>query len=220
VDWSRESMARVTRTILKKYNAEIHSQSTLEGVLELRDQYHFREQDVKRVDVDIFDVAYHIIGGGEEGAKTVVHTKEEADHSLPYMVAVAIIDGQVMPEQYRAERIMGQDVQGLLRRVFVQPSAAFSQLFPQEMPSRVSIALHDGRVLVKEKRDYEGFYTRPMRWDTVVTKFERLSAPFADATLRSEIVAAVANLETIKVADLTRLLSRVPLGKQRGASQA
>ena len=33
----------------------------------------------------------------------------------------------------------------------------------------------DGRVLVKEKRDYEGFHTRPMRWETVVQKFERLS---------------------------------------------
>ena len=33
------------------------------------------------------------------------HTKEEADHSLPYMVAVALLDGQVMPEQYRPERI-------------------------------------------------------------------------------------------------------------------
>ena len=50
------------------------------------------------IDVDTFDVAYNIIGGGEEGDKTAVRTKEEADHSLPYMVAAAALDGQVMPE--------------------------------------------------------------------------------------------------------------------------
>ena len=36
-----------------------------------------------------FDVAYNIIGGGEEGEKTDIRTKEQADHSLPYMLAAA-----------------------------------------------------------------------------------------------------------------------------------
>ena len=44
-------------------------------------------------DIEAFDVAYKIIGGGEEGDKTVVVTKEQADHSLPYLIAVAILDG-------------------------------------------------------------------------------------------------------------------------------
>ena len=37
--------------------------------------------------------------------KSVMRTKEEADHSLQYMVAVAILDDQVTPEQYLPERI-------------------------------------------------------------------------------------------------------------------
>ena len=61
--------------------------------------------EVERIDLDVFDVAYHIIGGGEEGDKTAVHTKEEADHSLQYMVAVALLDGQVLPAQYEPDRI-------------------------------------------------------------------------------------------------------------------
>ena len=66
-------------------------------------------------------MAYNIIGGGEEGDKTTVSTKEQADHSLPYMLAVAILDGQVMPEQYEQERIRRADVQALLGKVSVQP---------------------------------------------------------------------------------------------------
>ena len=67
IDWSREDLERVTRTILKKYNAEIHSQSTLEGVLELKSEYGFDAAQVARVEIETFDVAYNIIGGGEEG---------------------------------------------------------------------------------------------------------------------------------------------------------
>jgi 2-methylcitrate dehydratase len=209
IDWSGENLERVTQTIIKKHNAEIHSQATLEGVLELKREHGYRAEDVARIDIDTFDVAYHIIGGGEEGDKTAVRTKEEADHSLPYMVAVAILDDHVMPEQYRPERIRRADVQTLLRKVVIRPAEAYSRRFPARMPCRIAITLHDGRTLVREKEDYEGFHSRPMRWDTVVQKFERLSAPYADATLRREIVDATGKLEGIQIADLTRLLTRV-----------
>src|SRR5687768_325482 len=175
LDWSKENLERITQTIVKRYNAEIHSQSTIEGVLELKQEYQFTGADIQRIDVEIFDVAYNIIGGGEEGEKITVHTKEEADHSLPYIVAVAILDGQVMPGQYLADRIEYQDIQTLLRKVFVCPLDEFSRRFPAEMPSRIHITLNNGRVLTKEKRDYEGFLTRPMGWNTVTKKFEQLT---------------------------------------------
>jgi 2-methylcitrate dehydratase len=209
INWSQEDLERVTRTVLKRYNAEIHSQSAIEGVLELKEKYGFTANEVEQMDIEIFDVAYHIIGGGEEGDKTLVRTKEEADHSLPYLVAVAILDGQVMPEQYRPERIKQEDVQELLRKVKVRPSQDYGQRFPDEMPCRIILTLRDGRRFVKEKQDYEGFRTRPMRWETVVQKFERLSTPYASPLLRQEIVDAVANLENIQVADLTKSLARV-----------
>ena len=209
LDWSREDLERVTRTIIKQFNAEVHSQATLEGVLELRRAHAVRPEDVERVEIETFDVAYHIIGGGEEGDKTVVRTKEEADHSLPFMVAVALLDGQVLPEQYRPERITRSDVQALLRKIVVRPNAAYSRQFPALMPCRIRITLRDGRVLETEKRDYEGFHTRPMRWPTIVQKFDQLSAPFADDALRREIVAAVKELDTIRARELMRLLARV-----------
>lgn len=209
IDWAQEDLERVTQTIVKRYNAEIHAQSTLEGVLDLTREHGVRAEDVVRIEVDTFDVAYHIIGGGEEGEKTTVRTKEEADHSLPYLIAVAMLDGQVMPEQYQPERILREDVQALLRKVAVRPSVIFSRGFPQRMPCQVRIVLRDGRTLVRAKDDYEGFHTRPMRWDTVIEKFERLGALHTDAALRHDIADAVAHLADIQVADLTRLLAKV-----------
>ncbi len=206
LDWTQENLEAVRRTNVKKYNAEFHSQSALEGVLELHAAQHVHPEEIEDIRIDIFDVAYHIIGGGEEGNKQRVRTKEEADHSLPYMVAVALLDGDVSPAQYQPERIMREDVQSLLHRVTILPNEALSKRFPAEMPCHIQITLKDGRELSIEKQDYEGFSTRPMSWEKAVAKFERLAAPYTDAAQRAAILETVAHLETKEVAQLTELL--------------
>jgi 2-methylcitrate dehydratase len=217
IDWSQENLERVTQTFLKEYNAELHSQSTLEGILELRQEHRLQGQDVDSVEVEIFDVAYRIIGGGEEGDKQIVRTKEQADHSLPYMVAVALLDGEVMPAQYSPERITSADVQDLLRRVIVRPSDELSGRFPEQMPCRLTVHLRDGRVLVKEKTSYEGFKDRPMSWAETSRKFERLSEANVDNTLAREIGSAVEDLDGIKIHELARLLESAGARKRPGA---
>lgn len=209
IDWQREDLERVTRTIIKKYNAEIHSQSAIEGILELKQEDPFSPADVERIEIEIFDVAHKIIGGGEEGDKTIVLNKEQADHSLQYMVAAALLDDQVMPEQYLPDRIERRDVQTLLHKITVRPRKDFSDRFPDEMPCRLIVSLRDGRMLIKEKRDYEGFYTRPMQWETVSRKFEQLSKRYADASLRRDIREAVSRIEALRTRDLMQLLARV-----------
>jgi 2-methylcitrate dehydratase len=79
--------------------------------------------------------------------------------------------------------------------------------FPEKMPCRIQIELNDGRKLSIEKDDYEGFYTRPIPWDRVVSKFNRLASPYANEAQRSAIVAAVAQLESEEIAHLTKVLN-------------
>ena len=208
IDWSREDLDRAGKTIVKKYNAEIHSQSAIEALLELKREHGFGPADIEEIDVEIFDVAYKIIGGGEEGDKTIVRTKEQADHSLPYILSVALLDGQVMPEQYRTERLLREDVQKLLRRIRVHPVEDLSGRFPHEMPCRVHIRLQDGLVLTKEKSDYEGFHTRPIGWARIGAKFERLTTPHIPASHRSEIMSAVTRLEESDGKALMTLLGK------------
>lgn len=214
IDWSQEDLERVTKTIIKKFNAEVHSQSAIEAVLELKKEHNFTGQDIEQVEIQIFDVAYHIIGGGEEGDKTNVKTKEEADHSLQYMVAVAVLDDEVSPRQYSPERILKEDVQALLNKVLVVPEKKYSSMFPEKHACRVTVRLENGNSYTVEKKDYEGFFTNPMGWDTVTRKFESLSEEHTDKALRTEILSAVENLENIKVRDLTGLLSQVETNRK------
>ncbi len=215
IDWSEEDLERVTQTILKKYNAEIHSQSAIEGLLELQAEHGFTAEQVQAIEVETFDVAYHIIGGGEEGDKTIVRTKEEADHSLHYMLAVALLDGTVMPPQYDPDRIQRQDVQDLLRRVVVRPREDYSARFPDEMPYRLVVRLQNGQSFEREKTDYEGFKTRPMPWKQALEKFDHLTEPYLTPSLREDLLQAIAELPTLRARDLTALLAQVPVPERR-----
>lgn len=207
IDWARENLESVRRTILKRYNAEIHSQSAIEALLQLRAEHGLTGAEVQRIELDTFQVAFDIIGGGEEGDKRRVRSKEEADHSLPYLLAVALLDGQVLPEQYLTERIVADDVQQLLQRVAVRPDAELSRRFPVEHSARVRLHLRDGRTLEREQHDYEGFHTRPMGWNAVAAKFDRVAAGHVDRRQRAQIADAVKHLDELRVDELTRLLA-------------
>jgi len=159
--------------------------------------------------VDVFDVAYNIIGGGEEGGKKLIRSKEEADHSIPYLVAVALLDDQVLPPQFDANRILRADVQQLLQLVDVRPDPRLSARFPADHACRVRISMRDGRILSCEKRDYLGFRTRPMGWTETLGKFHDLADPVAGRALAGELSAAIQRLDEITAADLCRLLGRV-----------
>ena len=212
INWVSEDLERVTKTILKKYNAEVHSQSSIEGMIELKNEHGFTGDEVERIEIEIFDVAYNIIGGGEEGDKTVVHKKEEADHSLQYMVSAALLDGQVMPAQYKQDRIERKDIQSLLQKVSVRPSREFSDRFPKEMPVGLTVILNSGETYQIQKSDYEGFNTRPMSWETAIRKFDSLAEPYTTSHLRRQIKDMVWNFEQHNVTELMKLLKDVETG--------
>jgi len=208
IDWNREDLEAVTRTTLKPNNAEVHTQSTIEATLDLRAEHEFKATEIERIDIEVFKVAYDIVGGGAWGDRKRVLIKEEADHSLPYIVAVALLDGRVQPTQYAPARIASRDVQRLLHRVYVTSRSGYTSRYPREVRSRVTVRLKDGRELVKEKHDHHGFVTRPFTWDDAATKFDRLAEGHAPVELRRRIVDAVQRLDKITVSDLMTMLAR------------
>ncbi|MEM9442345.1 MAG: MmgE/PrpD family protein [Pseudomonadota bacterium] len=209
IDWANEDLENVRNSIIKKYNAEIHSQSTIEGALELQAEHRFTWDQIEHIDIDIFDVAFHIIGGGEEGDKTIIRTKEEADHSLQYMVGVALIDGNVLPAQYEGDRVIRDDIQSLLQHFTIMPRQDYTDRFPAEVCTDVAITLTDGSVCQITKTDYEGFSTRPMSWDTVTAKFVDLASPFTSERTRRAIVDAVKNIEAMSTRDFANILGNL-----------
>jgi 2-methylcitrate dehydratase len=212
IDWKREPLDVILRCSIKAHNAEVHTQPVLEAVLALRERHRLADRldEIERIEVEVFKQAYDITGAGEEaGNKYDVRTKEQADHSLPYLVAVALLDGEVTPRQFAPGRITQPDVQHLLHKVRTLRDDEFTKRYPRETPCRVVVELKHERSLACETTDWLGFFKRPMSWSQVREKFDALAIPHADTAQRDRLAELVSDLEDTSVRSLTACLARV-----------
>jgi 2-methylcitrate dehydratase len=183
-------------------------------MVELARQNKIDPSKVVAIEADVTRMTYDFAGGGLYGVDKVIRIKEQADHSLPYLLAVALLDGDVMPAQFEPDRIAKADVQQLLKKVSVRPDQEFTELYPAKMPARITVRLQDGTVIEHEVQDFPGMPSDPFTWEDTVEKFDRLVTGRADDSLSREIKDAVRSLESIQVKDLMQLLGRVTSGKR------
>src|SRR5580693_6096954 len=184
IDWEHQGYEGVLESTIKKYNAMIHTQSAVHCMVELARQNKIDTGKVLSIEAEVFQLCYDFAGGGLYGIDKVVQTKEQADHNLPYLLAVALLDGDVMPAQFKPERIIKPDVQRLLKKVSVRPNHEYTEVYP-------------------------GIASHPFTWDDAVGKFDSLVAHRVDEGLSGEIKDAVRSLESIQVKDLMKLLGSV-----------
>jgi 2-methylcitrate dehydratase len=125
------------------------------------------------------------------------------------MIAVALLDGQVQPQQYRPERIGAADVQSLLRTVTIAVEPDLSQQFPELLPADLEVELDDGTRFHAHRDDYHGFHTNPFDWTEARLKFNRVTAGFINAAQCDALADAIATLEERPVTALTSLLGDI-----------
>ena len=209
IDWDKQGYEGVVESTIKKYNSMIHTQSAVYCMVELAKQNKIDPSKVVSIEAEVFQLAYDFAGGGLYGVDRVIQTKEQADHSLPYLLAVALLDGDVQPAQFKPDRIAKPDVQALLKKVSVRPNHEYTEEYPGKMPAKITVRLQDGKVIEHEVQDYPGLASRPFTWEDSVEKFDRLVAGRADDVLSREIKDAVRSVENIQVRDLMKLLGNV-----------
>ena len=211
IDWEHEGYEGVVTSTIKKYNAMIHTESAVHCMIELVGQQAIQSDDVISIEADVPQITFDFAGGGLYGAVGAnITTKEQADHSLPYLLAVALLDKSVMPAQFAPERINRSDAQQLLRKVVVRPDSDYTREYPTKMPARITVRLKNGTVRTHTVEGFPGLPSHPFTWQDAVDKFDSLVDGHLDRTLSDEIKDAVRSLESIQARDLTKLLGAIP----------
>src|SRR5438067_4148775 len=136
----------ILKTSIKYWPAEYHSQSAVEAALWLRKEIADPDQ-IKSVTIESHDAAVDIIGSEPEKWKP--NTRETADHSLPYITAIALIDGDVTNKQFEPERFKDPQVWKFLETVSVKRNAELSVMYPEAVANIVHVDLNEGRRLTK-----------------------------------------------------------------------
>ncbi|MDP9040343.1 MAG: MmgE/PrpD family protein, partial [Bacteroidota bacterium] len=218
--WTTSDFNLIRKCVLKSYNAEVHTQSSLEAAQELKSQFNINPSQIEEVEITTFLTAYHIVGGGAYGDRKTVYSKEQADHSLPYVMAVILLDGELYPGQLARALINRTDVQDLLKKIKVDTVSPFhkplpfagildpyTDAYPDKLKTKVVITLKDGKKYTKEKSDYRGYYTRPFSWQDTVDKFNKLTGESIPAGTKNEIIAIINSFEKHLLGELISLLA-------------
>src|SRR6201998_1564563 len=133
IDWDKQGYEGVTESTIKKYNSMIHTQSAVHCMVELTKQRKIDPNKIVSIEGEVFQLAFDFAGGGLYGVDKVIRTKEQAGHSLPYLLSVALIDGDVTPAQFKPDRIVKPDVQALLKKVSTRPNDEFTEQYPPKI---------------------------------------------------------------------------------------
>ena len=167
---------RILEADMKSLAAEYHAQGPVLAALELRQG--LSPAEIAAVTVHTYAHAAEGIGSGAERWRP--KTRETADHSLPYMVAAALVDGRFSDDIFEPHRLEDPKILALIDKVVVREDPALTARFPRGFPCRVEITLSGGAQRVASLDNPPGHHDKPMSDATVAQKFRDLAGRYLD----------------------------------------
>ena len=146
--------------------------------------------------IESHDASVDIIGSEPE--KWRPETRETADHSLPYITAIAFIDGEVTEKQFQPARFTDPEIWKFLERVKVERNAELSSLYPGAVANIVHVELADGRRFSKRVDHPLGHAKNPLKDSEVEGKFNSLVVPALGQDCTKKIIDLCWNLDAAK----------------------
>lgn len=122
-------------------------------------------------------------------------TKETADHSLPYCIAVAAAKGNVLPLHFEEETLFDPAVRSFLPRIKVVADPEIDGLFPKVKRAVVTVTTKDGRSFARQEDYAKGSPERPLSDEDVVDKFRANASHAMSGKTLDRIVNATFDLE-------------------------
>jgi 2-methylcitrate dehydratase len=203
---------KILETYIKHYPVEYHAQTAVEAALALRTDVLKSEGpqgliDITAVEIGSYDVAIEIIGRDAE--KWRPRTRETADHSFPYCVAVALLDGTVTLRSFEKRRMNDPSLQPLMEKIRVVQQPEFIGRYPRAMPTRLTVRAKSGKEYVAQVDYPLGHPQNPMSDREVEDKFSILTAGKLAPAHARKIIDAIWNLDRVKDMNVVMPLLRL-----------
>jgi 2-methylcitrate dehydratase len=197
----RRGSFKLPETYLKYYPAEYHSQTAIWAALAAKKKIRSVDE-VQAVEIDTHEAGYTILGKDKE--KWEPSTKETADHSLPYIVGMALLEGKVDNSTYAQKKLKDPRTLEFLKKITVTEDKALTEMYPKSIANRITLRLRDGRTVVEQVNDPRGHPSNPMSNEEVEAKFRRLTKRLLGESKAEKVLQFVWNLE--KARDISPLL--------------
>jgi 2-methylcitrate dehydratase len=156
-------------------------------------------EEIESIDITLSERALRHVA---DPPKYDPQTRETADHSLPYMLAVALVDGDISLDSYLPERFLDPALRPIMARIRVSASDEFSEIrkdfvgVTRAHPVRAVFHTRDGRVRTEEIRYHKGHLKDPMTQSDVDIKFDKACRGVVDGDQKERIRKAWWSVDT------------------------
>ncbi len=200
---------RIMRIGLKPYPVEGMTPAMVQAAIELRNEHDLQPDEVQQIRILAHEEA--VTKPSWDDKKFAPTTKETADHSFYYCVAVGLVAGACTSEQFEDAWLRNPVIARLMAMTTLEAKPELTALFKQgARPAGVEVTTARG-VFYREVRFPKGDPHNPMTWGDVETKFMQQGEATLGRAAASEIIDRAAHLEKEKgMAGFAQLLGRVP----------
>ncbi len=209
----RNSGYRVNDTYVKYWPAEYHAQSAIWAALEIRKQLKYIE-NAESILVETHEAGFTILGKDRE--KWTPGTRETADHSLPFIVGMALLKGKVDNSTYSRRNLKDPENLRFVSRVAVVEDRELTGKYPLKgMPNRITVRAADGMETKAQVDVPKGHTLNPMTKEDIEAKFMRLSRRKLGKARAKDVLRRLWSLEEER--DLGKLLGLLLVKKRSKA---
>lgn len=184
---------RIESCGMKSFPIEALSHAPLSAMMKIVAEHDLNPGNVAEIKVEVIARAADILGDPHKYRPT---SRETADHSLPYSLAVGLVDGKVTPLQFEDERVQDPALIPIMDMVKVVANEEFEARFPEFQPSRVTITLKDGTSHVQQVDVPKGDPRDPMTEAEIKVKFDALGAGVIGQDACDKLGKLIMNLDS------------------------
>ncbi len=180
----------VLRTSIKPHACCRYMQSPIDGILEIIREYRLKPENVSRIVIGLLSTGYAIVATPPE-QKHHVKTMVDAQFSMPYGAAIAVVKGRAFLDEFLEANLRLPEVLDLMGKVECNGEPELDQCYPRQWPARVRIETTDGRVHTTEIMFPKGDPENPLSWDELIAKFLNLTGPMLSVPQQNRIIDGV-----------------------------
>ncbi len=193
---------RIERCGMKAYPTEALTHTPISALLEIVREHRLEPERVAKVRVRSLARAADILS---DPSKYDPRTKETADHSLPYVLAAALVDRRVTPAQFEERRILDPRVRAQLAKIEVVADPEIEKEFPELQRAVVRVETEDGEAFEKTVDYPKGDPRNPLTDAEIEEKFDALAEPVLTGPARGRLKDAVWGLD--RLSSITELMA-------------
>jgi 2-methylcitrate dehydratase PrpD len=163
------------RTSVKPYSACRYKHGPIDGIRKIMQENGLRPGDVSEIIIGLLEVAYPIIVEPAE-LKYNPQSVVDAQFSMPFGAAVAVLYGNALPDQYTDEIIKSAAVAEVMKKVRIKKDPELERLYPRQWPSTVEIRTRGGGSYQTFVAYPKGDPENPLSWDELREKFNSVTS--------------------------------------------